>query len=237
MLCCLLLKVHAQGDLSAWLSTTACSVKEQSEDSRRLNAFVDGISTSGNEIKQLRKIFRGLHTAFLKHYEAHSDFNAIFTSGHYDCLTATALLCNVLDKFHYSYDIIETNYHIFLIVKTSGGEVMIESTDAIGGLIVNKRTIQERIAQYQKNIPVTSSSGYVFQYPFSLFQKISKNNLNGLLFFNQAVKAYNRQDWETCATLLEKAHAHYASPRCSALRSLLNQTITLSSLNEKTKAD
>ena len=238
LLCCVLVGAYAQGDLPALLSTTQCSAEEQSHDSKKLQAFIDRVSSSpGSESKQLKKIFRGLHTEFLKSYSAHSDFDEIFTTGHYDCLTATALFCTVLDHFQYSYEIIETNYHIFLMVKTSDGDVMIESTDAIGGLISQKRTISERINEYQKNIPLASTSGNVFQYPFSIFQNISKNNLSGLLYFNQAVKAYNRQDWEACSILLEKANTYYTSPRCHALGSLLIQNISQSALDEKTKAD
>jgi len=235
-LCLMLAGANAQSDLTALLSTTACSDTEQADDANRLQAFMDKIPPAmGNESRQLRKIFKGLHTEFLKKYTSHSDFNEIFTTGNYDCLTATALFSTVLDQFHYSYEIIETNYHIFLLVKTSKGDVMIESTDAFGGLIADKRFIRERVAEYKKNIPVATSSGYVFQYPFSLFQKISKSNLNGLLYFNQAVKAYNHHDWEACSVLLEKANAFYSSPRCLALKSLLTQTITISTLNEKHK--
>ena len=238
LLCFLLVGAYAQSDLPILLSTTQCSAEEQSHDSKNLQAFIDRVSSSPrSESKQLKKIFRGLHTEFLKSYSAHSDFDEIFTTGHYDCLTATALFCTVLDHFQYSYEIIETNYHIFLMVKTSDGDVMIESTDAIGGLISQKRTIKERIKEYQKNIPLASTSGNVFQYPFSIFQNISKNNLSGLLYFNQAVKAYNRQDWEACSILLEKANTYYTSPRCHALGSLLIQTISQSALDEKTKAD
>ena len=93
------------------------------------------------------------------------------------------------------------------------------------------------IAHYQKNIPTVPSSEYVYQYSFSLYQKISKNNLDGLLYFNQAVRTYNQQEWEMCSILLEKANSLYPSPRCMALGSLLIQTILESRLDEKTKAD
>ena len=234
-----ILGANAQGDLTTLLETTHTSIDVKIHVADRLDAFVLSVAASHKqETPRLRKIFNGLHKSFLKKYEAYSDFDEIFSKGQYDCLTATALFSNVLDRFHYSYKIIETNYHIFLIVKTSEGEVMIETTDRLGGFITRPAAIRQRIQEYKKNIPVNNhSNGIIYQYAFSLYQEISGENLSGLLYFNQAVKAYNRHDWMSCSILLEKANLLYSSPRCEALGSLLIQTISESSLGQKEKAD
>ncbi len=233
------LDAKAQGDLASLLETAGSSIYVKSMATDQLHAFVKSVSSKHRkESRQLRKIFNGMHNRFLKKYEAYSDFDEIFSSGHYDCLTATALFSNVLDQLHYSYDIIETNYHIFLMIQTSSGEVMIETTDPFRGFITSKEAIAQRIQEYRKNIPsVNHSSGYLYQYSFSLCQEISEENLSGLLTFNQAVKAYNRHDWVACVSLLEKANRQYSSPRCESLGLLLIQTISESSLEENIKTD
>lgn len=205
----------------------------------RLDQFVLQIRASHyGESKQLRKIVAGIHAQFLKTYKPYSDLSEAFKSGTYDCLTATTLMSKVLDEFGYHYSIIETNYHIFLMVQTSSGKVLIETTDRIGGYITRKGAIDSRISEYKKNQPqVEVVSGNIHRFPFSLFQEISEENLGGLLLFNQAVKAYNSSEYVLATNWLIRSEAMYSSPRCASLCELLIQTIKQSNLNEKEKAD
>lgn len=192
----------------------------------------------GSDLKLLRKTFRQIQSTFLKQYEAYSDFDAVFTSGQYDCLTATALFSYTLDQLNFSYDIIETNYHIFLVVNTTGGKVLLESTDPYGGLVTGEEAISRRIGKYSENNLETDhlSSQYYYQYSFSLCQKITAEKLTGLMYFNQAVKAYNQKDWVRSSIMLEKANTLYASPRCEELGIILMRTLLDSALEERVKA-
>ncbi len=186
--------------------------------------------------KLLRKAFHRMHKVFLKKYEAYAGFDEVFTSGHYDCLTATALFSRVLEQLNYPCKIIETNYHIFLMVQTAEGNVLLETTDRFTGFITGEEAIASRTNDYQKNILAGDHSKVVYyQYAFNLYQQISAEKLNGLLYFNQAVKAYNHHEWIASACMLQKADVLYPSQRCEELGALLIQTILAGSPDEKTK--
>lgn len=230
---------RSQSDLDALLATTADGASWKVQANQQLNKFVKPLSTSGlPEQRLLRKTFRRLHSNLLKKYEAYSDFDEIFSTGRYDCLTATALFSQVLKQLNFSYEIIETNYHIFLLVQTEKGEVLLETTDRFDGFVTNKRTIAQRTGDYRKNLLTADNSKRIFyHYSFSLYQKLSPEKLTGLMYFNQAVKSYNRQEWMASAKLLEKANALYASLRCEELGAILIKTVLESSLEEKTKSD
>jgi hypothetical protein len=99
-----------------------------------------------------------------------------------------ALFSHVLERLNFRYEIIETNYHIFLIVQTSRGEVLLETTDRWGGFVTDKDAIAKRTGDYRSNQLVSNDSDKKYQYSFKLYQAISPEKLTGLLYFNQLCK-------------------------------------------------
>ena len=187
--------------------------------------------------KTLRKLFRKIHSHFLKRYEALSDFDQLFTKGKYDCLTATALFSYALDEMGYDFKLVETNYHIFIMVKTKEGMVLLETTDRLGGFITDPTTIKERTGEYSKNwLASTKKNRIQYDYTFKLYQEVSPSRLAGLLMYNQAVKSYNLGDLQNCALLLGQAYELYASVRCEELGDILTQTLMQRNVTEEVRA-
>ena len=87
----------------------------------KMNQFMAALEIKRGKLKSdetfLRYAFRESHKTFFHSYKAYSQFPEIFDSGNYDCLSATSFFSVVLDAFGFEYKIIETNYHIFLVVK------------------------------------------------------------------------------------------------------------------------
>ena len=230
---------QSQIDLAPLLATTGTQAPAKERIQERLRSFIEPLSSShltGQRL--LRKTFNRVHATFLKQYLAYSDFDKVFSTGQYDCLTATTLFSQVLDQLNFSYDIIETNYHIFIVVNTENGKVLLETTDRFGGFVTDKKEIIKRIGDYRKNeITADNSNKFIYQYSFRLYQKITREKLTGLLYFNQSVKAYNRHDLIASSKLLEKSNALYASSRCEELGAILIQTVLETSMEEKEKTD
>lgn len=229
---------QSQTDFHSLLATSN-STPDEVASKARLQSFVQDLTGTGyTDHKLLRRTFSRVHTTFLKRYEAYSGYGEIFITGRYDCLTATVLFSQVLDQLKFPYDVIETNYHIFLMVKTSNGDVLLETTDRVNGFVTGEKNIKKRLESYHQNIPVTDNSNKItYRYSFDLHQKISPDKLVGLLYFNQAIKAYNQHDWLASSKSLEKSHALYASPRCDELGGVLIQTVLSSTLDAHVKAE
>lgn len=205
----------------AW--TTSSSTNGLQELDTRIDKVVTALEKHRyrNEQQRLYALFKKTHTTFLYQYNQYSNIDDL-VNGKYDCLTATALFADVLKRTGFEYDIIETNYHIFIVVKTGDGDVILETTDRFAGFINDEARVSNAIARYSKNTLESATPAH-HQYKFSLYQPVSVDQLAGLLYFNQAVKAFNEGNWTKCSEKLAAAATITDSPRIAELSALLNQ--------------
>jgi hypothetical protein len=189
-----------------------------------------------NDPKFIQLVFETLHRKFLKQYRPYVDFHEL-QNGTYDCLTATSLFAVVLADLNISYQIIETNYHVFLLAQWKSSKVLIETTDRLNGLVFDKTELEKRIRGYRDNQLATQPVGDKQQYAFGfkLFQPILPAELPGLLHFNKAVNFYNAGNWRASMHHIALMRQSYASPRTAALSALLAETVSMSCLPEAEK--
>ncbi len=214
------------------------SIKPSVKESEKLNHFIESLKQKrgSSDKKLLKTIFKTTHQQFLKSYSQYADLGEVFTSGKFDCLTATALFSVVLDKMNFNYKIIETNYHIFILVNSTDGQVLLETTDRLFGFIQDSQEIEKRIRSYRQNTIVASSNDKMYyHYSFDLFNEVAQNQLVGLLYFNRAIKAYNNGDLLVCADFLEKSKRVYESPRVEELAIVLVRSVLESNLSADLK--
>lgn len=185
----------------------------------------------------LRYAFRESHKSFLHHYKAYSQFPEIFDSGNYDCLSATSFFSVVLDTFGFDYKIIETNYHIFLVVEVDHKQILLESTDMINGFVSDPRSVTERVSSYRENKMQAEANQdkYHYQYELDLYQQVMPQQLTGLLYYNQAIVAFNNNDLMDCSLKLKKAIRIYNTPRIAELAVILVARLAESDLAEEEK--
>lgn len=235
----IILPTLAVGQSAVFVDLIATSsIKPSIKESNKLNHHVESLQKKrgSSDKKLLKAIFKTTHQQFLKSYSQYADLGEVFTSGKFDCLTATALFSVVLDQMNFTYKIIETNYHIFILVDTTDGQVLLETTDRLFGFIQDSQEIEKRIRSYRQNAIVASSSDKMYyHYSFNLFHEVGQYQLAGLLYFNQAIKAYNHGDLLACAYLLEKSKTIYESPRVEELAIVLVRSILESNLSADLK--
>ncbi len=207
----------------------------------QMNQFISNLQAKRSRLKSdeafLQYMFRESHKSFFHNYKAYSQFPEIFSSGNYDCLSATSFISVVLDEFGFEYKIIETNYHIFLMVEANQRQILLESTDGMNGFVRDKGVIQERLKRYHENkLYMSSSAGkYYYQYDLDLYQEVMPQQLIGLLYFNQAVSAFNENNLSGSTQLLKKAIRIYNSPRIVEFASILVSKIANSDLGQEQK--
>lgn len=209
----------------------------------RMDAFISTLRVKREKYSDkefVRLIFRESYRKFFDTYKPYTQFSEIFESGNYDCLSATSFLSVVLKEFDYDFKIIETNYHIFLSVETGTSPVLLESTDRYNGIVTDPIQIEQRISTYRNNelfINPSQSDKAHYKYDLNLYQVVQPNQLPGLLYFNQAVIAYNNKDLVECAAKLDQARKIYESPRTSEFAIILVKSVIDSNLKEELKKD
>lgn len=221
--------------LNQYLGT--CSSENLSKE--ELLAFMDKLQSRKDSRKNdtdfLSQIFSKVHSKFLKQYEDYSSFGDLLKNGKYDCLTGTALYALILDYFDFKYKIIETNYHIFLLVESTE-PVLFEATDPEYGFVRGKKLIDERLDKYKKN--QNSAEGATtasYNFSFDLFNEVGLNELTGLLFYNLSIDAYNNHQLEQSVDLLDKASVFYKSERIKEFSQVILLTLLHSNLENSAK--
>ncbi len=207
-------------------STTSCEAGKTLIE--KISQFAKSLESkrSNSDVRFLRKVFYETHHTFLKKYEAYSSLDQLIYNGQYDCLTATTVYSSVLEILGFDFKIVETNYHIFILVKIAGKEVLLETTDRLNGFVTDLALINTRISTYKTNSPSsTHRKSRNFEYTFHLFREVKGNELAGLLYFNQAIKEFNRHNWAACLNLLGKSKTIYDSPRIKEISELASTMI------------
>jgi len=172
-----------------------------------------------NDLRKLNALFMKTQSRFLHSYVQYTGIEGL-ANGKYDCLTATSLYADILTRAGFKYKIIETNYHIFIVVNTKDGDVLLETTDRFG-FIDDAKKIEQTIARYQQN-EIPNATASVYKYQYTIYNAVNPDQLPGLLYINQAVKAFNREEWEVCSEKLSAASQITDSPRIAELATLLS---------------
>lgn len=171
----------------------------------------------------LEYLFYRVHRKQLKKYQQYVSLADQFESGSYDCLTATTLYYLYLRDLGYAVDMVETEYHIYLKVKTGDGIVLFESTDPMSGFVTSEEEIRLREASYGNGQAEPGVSGLSASTPasrngFLLNDSVAEQELLGLHYFNQAVLAWNAGLPARAIVLIEKAYELYPSKRIKSIR-------------------
>ncbi len=222
--------------LNTFLSTDNQNFSAQSS----FDSFLEKLEKKRTSIKKekdfVRYVFSKTHQEYLKKYEPYASFSNLFNGGAYNCLTGTILYAVVLNHFDLPYEVIETNYHIFLTVETAQGKVLLEATDPLNGFVETTREIEKRIGDYKQNTLTASNSKIRYhQFNFDLYRPVSMEELRGLLYYNKAVDSYNHQKLAESIQYLVQAHELYVSSRTDEFSMILLRAVQQSDWSDELK--
>jgi hypothetical protein len=190
-----------------------------------------------NSLKFCRTLYNKTRREFFHRYDQYASFRETLSRGTYNCLTGTVLYALLLDHFHIEYSIVETNYHIFLLVSTDEGEVLFETTDPFDGFVSDAAEIEKRIQHYKQNTLLTMEGDdkQYYEYEVNLYKQVSLNQMSGLLHYNLSTHAYNQQNFEAAIHHLDKALDLYSSPRITEFSSIMLMAVNESNFEEGVK--
>lgn len=150
--------------------------------------------------------------------------------GNFDCVSGSATLGMLLDRYNYNYEIIETDYHVFILVDINDKTVILESTLAIGGMISSPSEVRAYLESYQpvEFAQLASLTERLGDPELSLddhaiFRKVSLIELAGLQYYNDAITHFNEQSFGLASKQLSKALVLYNSERIKNLQDLAKE--------------
>lgn len=187
---------------------------------------------NSNDIQLLSDIFFKTHQYLLRRYEQHASFSNLLSVGIYDCVTGSATFGILLDRYGISYEVIETDYHVFLKGKFAGQEFIMESTFSENGLIVGK----DLVLEFEKEFKM---KGGERKYDFNIglgknealsgdnqtYESIGLKELAGLQYYNDAILRFNHKNYGAAYAQLIKASFLYPSERISNLTKMMAELI------------
>ncbi|MDN3203811.1 hypothetical protein [Algoriphagus sediminis] len=175
----------------------------------------------------IRALFQKSHKRLFKDYQQHATFNETLTTGKFDCVSGSAALGMLLSRYGYDFDIIETDYHVFIMVELEDRDIILESTLPVGGLISRSSDVKAYLDSYKpkedaklNSLNTRIGTTEIELGDNSIFRKVNLTQLAGLLYYNDAIFDFNSQKYESAAIQLTKAYSLYESDRILGLKEL-----------------
>lgn len=226
--------------VDSYLKAFLASSNYKAQSVKVFESFVTKLDRKRKSVKSdrafLRHVFNKTHQQFLKQYAAYATPDETFDTGSYNCLTGTILLSLILHHFNIDHQVIETNYHIFIIAETTDGQVLLEATDPLNGFVITQKDIEARVSTYKQNqLQAQQADKSYYKFRFELYNTVTIDELRGLVFYNKAVDSFNHGLLQTAVENLVKAVELYSSFRTEELSQILLLSLQQSGLDLKTK--
>ena len=165
-----------------------------------------------NEQAFAEHVFYYIHNRLLKDYTEYASLDQTLQTGSYDCVTATAMYSLFFSELDVPYTVVETNYHLYILVfPGTDSEALIETTDPVAGFVSNKNEVAERKEIYLKGNQEVRANQVDLKWDVE--HALGGSELIGLLLFNQSVKHYNLGNKNKALELANEALIYYPSSR------------------------
>lgn len=183
----------------------------------------EGIRDKKND-KKIKIVYHDVHTAFLKKYQEEVHFQDIFTSGNYNCVTASALFAFVFEKLDIPYEIKEEPTHVYLLAYPNSSNILVETTTPLTGFLAFDDRFKQNFINVLKNQKIIGSSELSSKSTDELFnayyfkkEKLALQQLVGVHFYNDALFKRDKNDIKGAYQQMEKAYILYKAPKSEYL--------------------
>ncbi|MFT7032483.1 MAG: hypothetical protein ACJA2S_000983 [Cyclobacteriaceae bacterium] len=168
------------------------------------------------KVKYLKNLYLEIHKQFLTNYEPINYFANIFKNGTYNCVTACSLYTLIFKEMGLSFFIKESPTHVFLTVYLDDEQILIETTDPIGGFYELTANHKSDLIHLLNERNLVSDSAYQNHSTEELFDLYydSKNTLTlkelvALQYSNDAIYHIREMEFEKSILPLRKSHLLY----------------------------
>lgn len=176
-----------------------------------------------SEVSFLRHIFYTVHRKLLGEYDQYSLFSDLFEKNStYDCVTASVLYSLILKELEIPHTVRETDYHVYVLAYAGDNEVFIETTDPLNGFVTDPEEVEFRKSYYSGQRPEKDSRDSMiglasenpdYQNTGFVDNDVASDELAGLLYYNQAIKAFNSGDFHRAHNMIKRAQEIHPTQR------------------------
>ncbi len=234
---------YQNGEKVAPLDMLACFYYKQ-EDFKVIQQKIEETKTlleskkirKKNRKKQIKLIYKYVHSTLLKKYVEDAFFKDLFKHGQYNCVTASALYALLMEHYQIDYQIKETPNHVYLIAEPLRSNILLESTNPRNGLQVMSDDYKRKYINYLAANKIISEDEVESESLHNLFEEhhnkdvtIDIYQLAALQYYNKGVFLLKAKKTDAAIKNLEKANLIYPS---NGVRFMLNLAIG-SSLDEQ----
>lgn len=187
---------------------------------------------SKTEEKKLKLLFEFTHKNFFLKYKEISNFSEIFNTKEYNCVSATALYCLILEEYDIPYVIKETPTHVYTIAYPTTRSIVLESTAPKNGYYSPSNSdIQKAVSAlvdlkyYTKEEVESKGERSIYNEFFYGEDEIDLIKLAGLQYHNEAIGFLSEEEYEKALNSIYKAQLLYHSEKSEYLSYVLLASI------------
>ncbi|HAA10970.1 MAG TPA: hypothetical protein DCE41_04415 [Cytophagales bacterium] len=196
----------------------------------------------GQERWLVEQVYLHTHQRFLATYQNGAPLSDLYASGKYDCVTGSWVLGTVYEALGFKVTVHELNFHVFLWIDGERRSYLIESTAPNEGVWIGKRAHQQLVQIRQqdsiawaivKQNPLTAH----FLVATCIQNEYNLSALRGLYYYNQAIWAFDRREYDMAHHLLQQGMEYCRSKRMKSFMYMLTNVRWESMPEEKRMAE
>jgi hypothetical protein len=162
---------------------------------------------------QVKFIFKSIHKKYFELYQANPLFSEIFTTGSFNCVSASVLFALAFDYYQIPYQIILLPNHVYLLAYPGSASVVVETTNPMKGahISISMKEMAESVNELINMKLVTDaevkSKGVekVFTEVFLARETPDLTELIGALYFNLGHDAAQKMNFLDAYELFKKS--------------------------------
>lgn len=188
--------------------------------------------SSRNEEKKLKILFDQTHERFFDKYTEVSNFDEIFRTREYNCVSATALYALILRSYGIPYQIKETPTHVYTVAYPNTKSIVLESTAPQSGYYSpGTKDIEQAVASLVQSKYIKQSEvdkqGVVQVYNDFFYSKdnIDIRQLAGLQYYNEMIEYLQEEAYKPALNAARKSALLYPSEKIDYLKSSIMASI------------
>ena len=174
--------------------------------------------------KKVSRIYELVNKEILNRYKEETLFPDIFSSGNFNCLTASAYYGFLFTKLGISFEFRESANHVHPVAFPLTMQIKVETTDPVYGFQYFDTKLKVQFVNYLLTTKIISKEEATNSSVDSIFNKyyfpessIGMKELAGLQYLNDAFYNYGRDNFKYAFNQIQKAYYLYPSQRVSTV--------------------